>query len=501
MTRSSKNSYLIVALLVGIGLMLAAAMMVEPLFFGNRLVTRAALFAGCFLATTAGIYLAIMYARQARKSLERYVDLLYRQDIHDITDEIPSQAIASLGEGDPWREVFNKVHQCVLSFGRRLEEAEHARASIDVRARRLASENDQASQILAGISDPVLAIDQYDEVIQTNESAKQLFNFDLEGAEHKAINGLIACEELIELLTETRRRKTPVHHSGEISLTDDEGQTHWYQVNCRDIATESDVDQDDQPSQRVPHGAMAVVSDISNLKAIQKRNAEFVSAVSHEMKTPLAGIKAYVELLADGDAEDEATREEFLNIIDGQADRLRRLVENLLNIARIEAGVVQVNKEARALNEMLEEAAGVIQPSAQSKPINLVCELSPMYLGVLADRDMLTQSAINLLSNAVKYTPPGGTVTLRSRMADDRVEFEVEDTGVGLSEEDRLKVFEKFYRVKKDSQMASGTGLGLPLAKHIVEDVHDGELTVESELGQGSTFRISLPCVREVVNA
>jgi two-component system phosphate regulon sensor histidine kinase PhoR len=116
-----------------------------------------------------------------------------------------------------------------------------------------------------------------------------------------------------------------------------------------------------------------------------------------------------------------------------------------------------------------------------------------MYLQVFADRDMLLQAAINLLSNAIKYTPTGGVVTLRTRMEENQVWFEVEDTGVGLSSEDSRKVFEKFYRVKKDSQMAQGTGLGLPLAKHIVEDVHGGSLVVESELGRGSTFRAILP--------
>src|SRR5207302_565701 len=141
------------------------------------------------------------------------------------------------------------------------------------------------------------------------------------------------------------------------------------------------------------HGAVAVLSDITGQKAIQKRNAEFVSSVSHEMKTPLSSIRAYIELLVDGEAEDDATREE--------------------------------------------------------------------YLGVLADRDMLLQAAINLLSNAVKYTKPGGSVTLRSRLSDQEVSFEVQVTGVGLSPEDCQKVFEKFYRVKKEREMAQGTGLGL----------------------------------------
>ena len=123
----------------------------------------------------------------------------------------------------------------------------------------------------------------------------------------------------------------------------------------------------------------------------------------------------------------------------------------------------------------------------------LASDFSPLYLGVLADRDMLLQVAINLLSNGVKYTTSGGAVTLRSRLDDQQVIFEVQDTGVGLSPEDCAKVFEKFYRVKKDRDMAQGTGLGLALVKHIVEDVHSGRIEVTSELNRGSTFRVSLP--------
>ncbi|MDA1053040.1 MAG: HAMP domain-containing sensor histidine kinase [Planctomycetota bacterium] len=179
--------------------------------------------------------------------------------------------------------------------------------------------------------------------------------------------------------------------------------------------------------------------------------------------------------------------------MDTQADRLQRLIENLLNLARIEAGVEKVDKQNHSLNELLENAYGVVQPSSEQKDIKLIADLSPMYLGVLADRDMLMQSALNLLSNAIKYTKPGGKVTLRSRMEENAAVFEVEDTGVGLTDEDCAKVFEKFYRVKKDQKMAPGTGLGLPLAKHVVEDVHGGKLTVSSQLGTGSIFRISLP--------
>ena len=152
-----------------------------------------------------------------------------------------------------------------------------------------------------------------------------------------------------------------------------------------------------------------------------------------------------------------------------------------------------MSKQSRGVNEILTEAFNVVAPAAEAKRIDLVADLSPLYLGALLDRDMFLQAVINLLSNAVKYTPSGGRVTLRSRLVDHEIQVEVEDTGVGLSEEDAARVFEKFYRVEKDKTMAAGTGLGLPLAKHIVEDVHGGKLAVRSRLGEGSTFAIAVP--------
>lgn len=325
-------------------------------------------------------------------------------------------------------------------------------------------------------------------------AVQHLLGLKIEGSEHPAIDSLGRCQELINLLTETRRRKATTSKQGEIALIDEQGEQSWFKINCRAIAGPAEV----IGERMTNHGAVAVMTDISGLKAIQKRNAEFVSSVSHEMKTPLASIKAYVELLADGDADDENTKEEFFGIINAQADRLQRLIENLLNLARIEAGVVQVNKTPQSLNPLLQEAYNVLLPAAEQKNMKLISELSPLYLGVLADRDTLLQAAINLISNALKYTPPGGTVTLRSKLNADEVVIEVEDTGVGLNPEDCQKVFEKFYRVKKDKDMATGTGLGLPLVKHIAEDIHGGKIEVESEVGKGSTFRLILPSFSQI---
>jgi two-component system, OmpR family, phosphate regulon sensor histidine kinase PhoR len=389
-----------------------------------------------------------------------------------------------------WRDALEVISGSLTKCHERTEVAEMARTALEIRARRATEGQQRTNQILTYLSDPVLVVDHYDELVLANQSASRLLHLDEKNTEQRAIGRLLECEKLVEVLTETRRRPTATTRTEEIELRDGEGESRWFSVTASNMTLAAEAGENDSGGSA---GAVAVLRDVTSQKAAQKRHAEFVSAVSHEMKTPLAGIKAYVELLADGDAEDEETREEFLSVINSQADRLQRLIDNMLNLARIEAGVVKVDRQNRALNEMLEEAASVVQPAAEKKHITLATDLSPMYLSVLVDRDMLLQAAINLLSNAIKYTPEGGRVTLRSRMTDGEVQLEVEDTGVGLSAEDCQRVFEKFYRVKKDSDMAPGTGLGLPLVKHIVEDVHNGRIDVTSRLGSGSTFTVTLP--------
>jgi len=448
------------------------------------------------LALAAGsAALLLRRAEQNRRMTKRYFDALCRVDVCSLNPDNGADELPPLPTDRAWSDVAGRLQELLLDYCRRTQELKHTRTAWEIRYLRLKTQCDQIKAILSGLSEPILAVDDYHEVMLANRSAEELFGFELKSAETRALDGVVHCQRLIDLLTSTSRRKVSGGRTDEIEVPDEDGGARWYRVTANKLTTGTDEEEGQEPAAdaRTSYGAVAVLRDIGDQKVLQKRNAEFVSAVSHEMKTPLAGIKAYVELLADGDAEDEETQEEFLNVINGQADRLQRLIDNMLNLARIEAGVVNVSKQTRSLNELLEEALHVVQPAAEAKQIELTAELSPMYLGVLADRDMLLQSAINLLSNAIKYTPEKGRVTLRSRLEDDQVRFEVQDTGVGLSEEDCRRVFEKFYRVNKNKDMASGTGLGLPLAKHIVEDVHGGQLTAQSTLGEGSTFAITLP--------
>lgn len=433
----------------------------------------------------------------ASQSARRYIDMLCQLDASAWLSD-SSGSLPDLPSTNMFRPVLSGVRKCLQQLAERVEAAEHQRTAAEARAHRVALERDQLKEILSGLNDPVVAVDSFGSVILANSPATKLLHLPAT-AEHPALEQLARCEELVSLLTETRKRRCNNSRTAEVKLDDDAGRQHWYRISCRTLADDIGPNGGTRASSKagsdlvVNQGAVAVLTDITHEKAIQKRNAEFVSSVSHEMKTPLASVRAYVELLADGDAEDEATREDFLGVIHSQTERLQRLIDNLLNLSRIEAGVVAVSKAPRSLNELLDEAVNLLQPAAAHKRMELVTDLSPLYLGVLADRDTLLQAAINLVSNALKYTPEGGRVTVRSRLADESVVFEVQDTGVGLTAEDKQKVFEKFYRVKKDQQMAAGTGLGLPLVKHIVEDVHSGRIEVDSEPGQGSTFRVILP--------
>lgn len=479
------------ATLTALGLSWAAELWLgEP-----ALIVRAAILAG-------GAALAVLVSRlsaerhlQACQTAKRYIEMLCQLD-STAWGAGNANTLPDLPATNMFRPVFQSAKQRLQHLTERVEEAEHHRTAAEARAHRIALERDQLKEILSGLTDPVVAVDSLGSVILANSPATKLLRLPAT-EEHPALQQLNRCEELINMLTETCKRRSISSRTAEVKLDDEAGRQHWYRINCRTFADEGAATNGSRKLANATivgnQGAVAVLTDITHEKAIQKRNAEFVSSVSHEMKTPLASVRAYVELLADGDAEDEATREEFLGVIHSQTERLQRLIDNLLNLSRIEAGVVNVNKAPRALNELLEEAVNLLQPAAAHKHITLTTDLSPLYLGVLADRDTLSQAAINLISNALKYTPEGGRVAVRSRSADDSVVFEVQDTGVGLSPEDKLKVFEKFYRVKKDQQMASGTGLGLPLVKHIIEDVHGGRIEVDSEVGAGSTFRIILP--------
>jgi two-component system phosphate regulon sensor histidine kinase PhoR len=478
-----------VRLLLALTLALALAWIVEPRWIGDSVLARSAVVGTCLVLAFGLCHFEACRIAAKEREARRHVELLSRWNHHDLASADGRTNLPEIQENTPWQQVLTGVRNRLIEFGSRADAAEHSAKAAEVRYHRLARAHSQVVEILDGLTEPVLATNEYDELIWWNRAAATLFKLAERSDDAEVLHvSAVRCDSLAELLMDTRRHRSTCHRCAEISLSEPSGDLRWSRVACRAL-------QGDPADGSNGHGAVAVLTDITVEKNIQKRHADFVAAVSHEMKTPLAGIRAYVELLHDDENMDAKTRCEFLEVVDFQAGRLQRLIENLLNLARIETGVISVDKQRHSINEILEHAAEVLLPAAKDKQLQLVNELSPLHVEVLVDRDMMIQVAMNLLSNAIKYTQDGGRVTIRSHLDSDCVTFECEDTGIGLTEEDCRRVFERFYRVQGGKSMATGTGLGLPLARHIVEDVHGGSLTVNSTVGKGSVFRVVLPSV------
>ncbi|MBI5884010.1 MAG: HAMP domain-containing protein [Elusimicrobia bacterium] len=239
--------------------------------------------------------------------------------------------------------------------------------------------------------------------------------------------------------------------------------------------------------------AARIQDDLSRLERVEKMRKDFVANVSHELRTPLAAVKAYAETLVSGEPQDVKTRQEFCREIEGNADRMTRLVDDLLTLSSLESGARSPTKEPVSLMRVAGEVVAALKPLAQRKRIVLRLDPFPDMPGVPADRGQLKQVFTNLIDNAVKYTPEAGVVRVHAAVGKGEVRVTVEDSGCGIPAEHLPRIFERFYRVDKArSREQGGTGLGLAIVKHIVE-AHAGSVAIQSEPGQGSTFSFTLP--------
>ncbi len=339
--------------------------------------------------------------------------------------------------------------------------------------------------VIHSICDAVVVVDESDRILMANRAAAHLFGFNAEQARQKRLGDAVPGDKqvFVDLIAHCRRSRARATRQ-EIEFAHDDG-LHTYDSLISCVRDERD---------RVC-GVVAVLHDVTREKEISKAKNDFVSHVSHELKTPLASITAYSEMLVDGEADDEETRRQFYEVIQSQARRLSRLIEDILNISRIESGLIKVVKEPVSLTILIEEQLDMIRRFAREKNIEVSARTPIVFDQVDADKDMLQQVIVNLLSNAVKYTKPGGSVTIASDVDDSAgtVTVTVADNGVGIPADDLPHVFDRFFRVGANKDVAKGTGLGLNLVKQIVEKVHDGRVFVTSEQGVGSTFGFELP--------
>jgi len=260
-------------------------------------------------------------------------------------------------------------------------------------------------------------------------------------------------------------------------------------------------------------GYVLVFYDLTRIKRLEAVRSEFVANVSHELRTPLTAIKGYAETLLNGALKDSETAARFVTIIDRHAERLSRLIDDILTLSDLELGKTGLRRDPVRIADLTEEVFEVVKEKAERGGVRLLSDFPTDLPMLLADSDRLHQVLLNLIDNAIKYTTAGGTVTVSARMAvgpkskvqsSDGTETELElqgewlevavtDTGCGIPETDIPRLTQRFYRVDKArSRELGGTGLGLAIVKHIVQG-HGGFLHIESQLNKGTTFRLFFP--------
>ncbi len=352
------------------------------------------------------------------------------------------------------------------------------------------SERRHYESILDGLNDAVIVTDTFNELTLANSAASNLLGFEREQSMHKPVQELLGDSSIASAIGElnqagVRSKQTHFEHTFNVDDPEMQEQAPLFDVTLSALPNEN----------KAVGGVVTIFRDITREKEISRMKTEFVSQASHELRTPLSSINAYIEMLIDSEATDEESRQEFYQIIKTEAERVSRMIDNMLNISRIEAGIVKIERAEVDFVKVVKEVIETMQPSANSKNIMLADRCGPLMYTAEADRDMIYQVIMNLVGNAIKYTPDDGrvTMTIENDDASRSVLVTIADTGLGIPPDAIEQVFNKFYRIDNYKRVAKGTGLGLNLVKHIVETVHRGQVGVKSEVGMGSQFWFTIP--------
>jgi two-component system phosphate regulon sensor histidine kinase PhoR len=341
-------------------------------------------------------------------------------------------------------------------------------------------ESARRQAILASMAEGVLAVDSDLRVTFCNQAFLRAIQFRGENFEGLALLELVRDPELHDLI----RRVVTTGEPGAMRMKLSPATTRVFDVQATAIAM------------MTGHGAIVIFHDITELERLEQVRKDFVANVSHELRTPLSGIIGYAETLLDGALEDAANREQFVEIIRQNAVRLGSIAADLLVLSELESGNEPQEQETIAVKGVVESAMLTVEAEARDRNVTLKREaIDELY--VYGSRLRLEQAVLNLLANAIKFNFPGGEVRVAVRREESGVvAISVADTGVGIPYQDLPRIFERFYRVDKArSRQVGGTGLGLSIVKHVVERMK-GTVSVESQLGRGSTFTIRIPAAR-----
>jgi two-component system, OmpR family, phosphate regulon sensor histidine kinase PhoR len=385
--------------------------------------------------------------------------------------------ITQIGRGERPRTFLMEGSVPAKRIGFQLEKIV---TDLDQLHKQIAKRESGMQTIFSAMHDALLVVDSNRQVILTNQTFRKLFNAP-EISLATPLLEIVRVPALDRLLSDAFDGNGPVRC--ELALDDS-------QIELHVVATKNEADQ--------ITGALVLFHDITELKKMDQVRRDFVANVSHELRTPLSILRGYIETLLDSPKTPREELSRILRVMDRHSKRLESLVEDLLTLARLESGNLDLQLGTVDLSNFFREMIRDWEKKLTSKHLNMIVDVPPELSPIRVDRARLQEALYNLLDNAVKYSRDDGQIRLSARQRDGEIELTVSDDGIGIGKEDLPRIFERFYRADKarSPDKVRGTGLGLAIVKHIAQ-LHGGRVEADSELGKGTTIRVLIPLRNE----
>ena len=341
-------------------------------------------------------------------------------------------------------------------------------------------DRNRLSSIFAGMVEGVVDVDEDQKIVHINQVAAELLGLSINGSIGKSLWEEVRVTEIITALEQTLETQKVVNTQMRRPSNEDDQVVNIYAAALQNEQGDS-------------IGAVIVLNNISKLDQLERIRRDFVANASHELKTPITAIRGLTETILDDDKMPADIRQDFMEKVHAQSIRLSSLVTDLMTISRLESDHQEKSVNAFDLGELVRRSMANCTALCQKKQLQTELSLPDSAMIINGDAQAISQLVDNLIDNAIKYTENGGTVSVKLEKENNTAKFTVEDSGIGINPQDQQRIFERFYRVDKArSRELGGTGLGLSIVKNIAEE-HDGNVTVASKPGVGSTFTITLP--------
>ena len=370
-----------------------------------------------FAAVIAGVALFVLFpigiiVDRALSHLRQSIERMSHASTPGAAPRTDASASAAQSK---WLKPLTRALVGAVDRFRQREQALRAQLNdLEIRHRVSEAHRRQIEAVLHSLRDGVIVTDAFGELVMANQAAAEILGFDCSTSLHKPIDEVISNERVRRLVHDVRDA-ADFACARHVELTIGEAQTQSESAlgaDSKHACTYNVMLSCVENHKHEVAGVVTLLHDLTREREVSQMKSDFVSKASHELRTPLSSIRAYVEMLVDGEAADETSRQEFYRIIQGETDRLGRLIDNMLNISRIEAGIVQIEREYVDVKALITRAIHTLEPQATEKKLSLHARVSDVDLCVEGDADMLYQVVLNLVSNAVKYTPEGGRITV-----------------------------------------------------------------------------------------